>query len=224
MTETPRYDEAKNQCNICKYGLAFKTVVGAVDEIVQPNTGERTRMANRFQKLLYFLSAESPILIIFAIVWLIEKSTWSKPVSINWKVPVLLVIVSVLLVIIFNRSFNYGKENLQKIHVTATDISGGDAWIVAFIITYLFPLAEFQFGELIKPIVGIVIVLLLITMTFTDFMTPHPILYLRGYHFYSLDVEGAHNDYHLVSKKRLKRASDVKEVSQIFEFLLLRQG
>jgi hypothetical protein len=33
-------------------------------------------MANRFQKLLYFLSAESPILIMFAFVWLIvEKNT-----------------------------------------------------------------------------------------------------------------------------------------------------
>lgn len=181
-------------------------------------------MANRFQKLIYFLSAESPILIMFALVWLIKKSTWAKPISISWKIPVLLLILSILLIIIFNRSFNYGKKNLQKIHVTCSDISGGDAWIVAYIITYLLPLAEFQLGGIIKPIIGIVIVLLLMTMTFTDFMTPHPILYLRGYHFYSLDVEGAHNDYQLVSKKRLKRASDVKEVSQIFEFLLLRQG
>ena len=181
-------------------------------------------MANRFQKLLYFLSAESPILIMFALVWLVEKSIWTKPISISWKVPAILIIISIILIIAFNRSFNYGKENLQKITVTGTDISGGDAWIVAYIITYLLPLAEFQFGGLIKPIVGIVIILLLISMTFTDFMTPHPILYLRGYHFYSLDVEGAHSDYHLVSKKKLKRASDVKEVSQIFEFLLLRQG
>jgi hypothetical protein len=181
-------------------------------------------MANRFQKLIYFLSAESPILVMVAIVWLIEKSTWIKPISISWKVPTLLIIVSVFLILTFNRAFNYGKENLQKTHVTCSDISGGDAWIVAYIITYMLPLAEFQFGEIIKPVVGIMIVLLLMTMTFTDFMTPHPILYLRGYHFYSLDVEGAHNDYHLVSKKKIKRASDVKEVSQIFEFLLLRQG
>lgn len=86
----------------------------------------------------------------------------------------LLLIVSILLIIIFNRSFNYGKKNLQKIHVTCSDISGGDAWIVAYIITYLLPLAEFQLGGIIKPIIGIVIVLLLMTMTFTDFMTPHP--------------------------------------------------
>ena len=91
-------------------------------------------------------------------------------------------------------------------------------------ITYLLPLASFQFGEMVKPVVGIVIVILLIAMTFTDFMTPHPILYLRGYHFYSLDVEGAHSGYNLISKKKLKRASDVASVSQVFEFLLLRQG
>lgn len=30
-------------------------------------------MANRFQKLIYFLSAESPILVMVAIVWLIDR-------------------------------------------------------------------------------------------------------------------------------------------------------
>lgn len=181
-------------------------------------------MANRFQKLLYFLSAESPILIMFAVVWLIEKSTWTKPIDISWKVPTALILLSVLLLFAFNHAFNYGKKNLQTIQVSASGISGGDEWIVAYIISYLLPLAEFQFGGLIKPIVGIVVVLLLAAMTFTDFMTPHPLLYLRGYHFYSLDVEGAHSDYHLISKKRMKRALDVTNVSQIFEFLLLRQG
>ena len=181
-------------------------------------------MANRVQKLIYFLSAESPIMVIFALVWLVEKSTWTKPLQISWKVPLILLLVSVVLVTLFNISFNYGMKNLQKIPVKGSDITGGDPWIVAYVITYLLPLASFQFGELVKPIVGIVIVILLIVMTFTDFMIPHPVLYLRGYHFYTLDVEGAHSGYNLVSKKKLKRASDVTSVSQVFEFLLLRQG
>lgn len=181
-------------------------------------------MANRIQKLLYFLSAESPILIMFAIVWLIEKSTWSKPISISWKIPTILITLSVLLIIAFNYSFDYGKKNLQTIPVSATEISGGDEWIVAYIISYILPLAEFQFGEMIKPVVGAAVLMLLVVLTFTDYMTPHPILYLRRYHFYKLDIEGAHAGYNLISKKKLKRSSDVRKVSQVFEFLLLRQG
>lgn len=181
-------------------------------------------MANRIQKLLYFLSAESPILIVFAIVWLIEKSTWSKPISISWKIPTILITLSVLLIIAFNYSFDYGKKNLQTIPVSATEISGGDEWIVAYIISYILPLAEFQFGEMIKPVVGAAVLMLLVVLTFTDYMTPHPILYLRRYHFYKLDIEGAHAGYNLISKKKLKRSSDVRKVSQVFEFLLLQQG
>ena len=181
-------------------------------------------MANRIQKLLYFLSAESPILIVFAIVWLIEKSTWSKPISISWKIPTILITLSVLLIIAFNYSFDYGKKNLQTIPVSATEISGGDEWIVAYIISYILPLAEFQFGEMIKPVVGAAVLMLLVVLTFTDYMTPHPILYLRRYHFYKLNIEGAHAGYNLISKKKLKRSSDVRKVSQVFGFLLLRQG
>lgn len=181
-------------------------------------------MANRVQKLLYFLSAESPILIMFAIVWMIKKSTWTKPISVSWKIPLLLISFSIFLIVVFNYSFDYGKKNLQTIPISASGISGGDEWIVAYIISYLLPLAEFQFGNMIKSVVGAVIIILLATITFTDFMTPHPILYLRRYHFYKIDVEGAHAGYNLISKKKLKRASDVKIVSQVFEFLLLRQG
>lgn len=182
-------------------------------------------MANRLQKFIYFLSAETPILFVFALVWLIEKSDFkAAPVVISWKVPVILIVISVVLLWLFNRSFNFGLKHLQTMRVTASDISGGDTWIVAYVITYLLPLASFQFGEFVKPVVAVIIAVLLITMTFTDFMTPHPWLYLRGFHFYSLDVEGAQSGYHLISKKRIKSAKDVKTVSQIYEFLLIRQG
>ena len=33
-------------------------------------------MANRFQKFIYYLSAEAPILFVLAIVWWIQKKNW----------------------------------------------------------------------------------------------------------------------------------------------------
>jgi len=180
-------------------------------------------MANRLQKFIYIVSAESPILIFFGIVWLIEKSSWTKPFVISWKIPLLLMIIAVISVVIFNISFNYGKKHLQTIQITGTNISCGDGWIVAYVVSYLLPFASFQFGTYIKPVLAFILPLLLIILTFTDYAIPHPWLYMRKYHFYSLDVEGAASGYHLISRKKLRRASDVKSVSQIFEFLLLRE-
>ncbi len=180
-------------------------------------------MANRLQKFIYIVSAESPILIFFGIVWLIEKSTWTKPFVISWKVPLLLMIIAVVSIMVFNIFFNYGKKHLQTIKVTGTDLSCVDGWIVAYVISYLLPFASLQFGTYIKPVLALMLVLLLTILTFTDYVTPHPWLYLRRYHFYNLDVEGAASGYHLISRKKLRRASDVKCVMQIFEFLLLRE-
>ncbi|SEL98337.1 hypothetical protein SAMN04487770_12262 [Butyrivibrio sp. ob235] len=180
-------------------------------------------MANRLQKFIYTVSAESPILIFGGIVWLIKKSTWSNPIVISWKVPLVMLAIVGIIMVIFNISFNYGKKHLQTMRVTGTDISCGDGWIVAYIISYLLPFATFQFESYIKPVLGIIIVMLLVVLTFTDYVTPHPWLYLRRYHFYNLDVEGAASGYHLISRKKLRRPSDVNRVAQVFEFLLLRE-
>ena len=186
--------------------------------------GKGVTMANRLQKLIYFTSAESPIIIMFAIVWLIKKSTWKRPIDISWEVPLLLLLVSATLIVTFIGTFKYGMKNLQTIPIKGLDIASGDSWIVAYVVSYLAPFISFEFGELIIPIAGIVIGVLLVTLTLTDFVTPHPVLYLLGYHFYTLNVEGAHSGYNLISRKRIKRASDVTSVSQVFEFLLLRKG
>ena len=37
-------------------------------------------MGNKFQKLLYNLSAAAPVCFVFSIVWLIQKKTWQLPV------------------------------------------------------------------------------------------------------------------------------------------------
>lgn len=182
-------------------------------------------MSNRLQKGIYYLSAASPILIVSAIVWIIKKSSWTDPVSISWEIPALLLAISALSIAAFIVSFQFGKRNLQIITVNGTNISNGDGWIVAFAGTYLIPLLSFPFGESSGVTVSIAAAVLMLTvLTFTDYVTPHPLLYLCNYHFYRLDVEGAQSDYCLISKKQLKHAADVKSVSQIFDGLLLRRG
>lgn len=115
-------------------------------------------MANRLQKFIYLLSAESPILLIIAIVWLIEKSSFLNPITISWKNPLILFIIVVVSIVTFNISFNYGRNHLQIMEVNGSEFYCGDGWMVGYVAAYLFPLITFKFGEVIIPVATIVAV------------------------------------------------------------------
>ncbi len=174
-------------------------------------------MANRFQKFIYYLTAEAPIMIFLAIAWLIRKPS-------SWKVPVVLLVGATLLIIFFNCFFNYAKRNLPTIDVIAGKPANADGWLIGYIISYLLPIASIAIGDIIWLIVAIIAVTVLLAFTFTDYITPHPLLYIRGYKTYHIDVEGAASGYTLISKKKLRKAEDIKKVVRVFEFLLIRIG
>lgn len=66
-------------------------------------------MANRLQKLLYFLSAEAPVMVMAAVVWAVQKEVWVGSV--------VLTAIAVTLIILFNIAFIYAKKNLPSIPV-----------------------------------------------------------------------------------------------------------
>lgn len=173
-------------------------------------------MPNRIQKLLYFLSAEAPILIMLAIVWAIQNT--------DWKVPVLLISIAVVVILMFNFSFNYAKKNLPGIPVRVTDLANGDEWIVAYVISYLLPFASLVLNQYVAWIACFIVLILMVALTITDYVSPHPWLYLKGYHFYKISVEGANSGYYLISKQTLRKPKDVTYVSRVFEFLLIRNN
>lgn len=181
-------------------------------------------MANRFQKFIYYLSAETPVLLVLGIMWLFEKSTWQKPIMISWKVPALLFIVSTILVIVFIAFFNRAKANLSIIIVKVTDYRSAEGWLVAYVVTYLLPLVSIVFGDVAWGVLATVLMILLVVLTFSDHVTPHPLLFFLGYHFYELDVDGAASGYIVISQKRIRNVADFNKVSRVFEFLLIRLG
>lgn len=86
-------------------------------------------MPNFLQKWLYNLSAGAPLLLVFAIVWYCEKRIWI--------VSAVCVGLATLLMVLMLVAFSYGKRNLPPIIITVTDVSPNDAWIVAYIISYI---------------------------------------------------------------------------------------
>lgn len=181
-------------------------------------------MANRFQKFIYYFSAEAPILLVLSIMWLVEKSAWKKPIMISWKVPALLLIASVILVIAFVLFFNRAKADLSLINITGTDYRSADGWLVAYVGTYLLPLTSIGWGDIAWVVLASVLIILMLVLTFSDHVTPHPLLFCMGYHFYEVDVEGAASGYTVISKRQIRNVADFKKVSRVFEFLLIRLG
>ncbi len=176
-------------------------------------------MPNRLQKLIYYLSAGAPILLVFAIVYILKYTNdeWQ-----SFIFPILLILISIVLIKLFNISFNYANKNLPQIPVKVIEISGDDGLIVAYVISYLLPFASLGNISIIAPVAVIIFVLLMVVLTFTDYVTPHFILFCRGYHFYEVNIENARRNMKIVSKKRLRGPSDIKYVKRVFESLLIK--
>lgn len=185
---------------------------------------ENRIMANRFQKFIYYFSAEAPVLIVFAILWLWKKSKWTKPVSISWKTPALLVVASIVLIVLFNIFFNKAKSGLSVLEVKGTAFRSADGWLIAYVGSYLLPLASLAWGDVAWVVLAVVLFILMAILVFSDYVTPHPLLFCKGYHFYELDMDGAASGFTVISKKPIRNVNDFKKVSRVFEFLLIRMG
>ena len=90
--------------------------------------------------------------------------------------------------------------------------------------TDCIPFVLLMVGELRWIVLGILLLIILSVLVFSDYVTPHPVLFCMRYHFYELKVEGLASDYKVISKKQIRNAKDIRRVSRIFEFLLIRMG
>ena len=75
-------------------------------------------MGNGLQKMIYNLSAASPILFVFSVIWLIQKKTWI--------LPAICVVLGIGIIFVFAKSFSYGLKNLAPIQIRTSDISPND--------------------------------------------------------------------------------------------------
>lgn len=177
---------------------------------------EELILANRFQKFIYHLSAEAPVLFVFAIVWLIQKN--------SWMIPLILVGSGFFLIIIFTLFFKKAKSSLSILDVEGVEYKCVDGWLIGYVTTYLIPFISLILGDVSWIVLGVLLLIILSVLVFSDYVTPHPVLFFMRYHFYELKVEGLASDYKVISKKQIRNAKDIRRVSRIFEFLLIRMG
>ena len=170
-------------------------------------------MANGLQKLIYNMSVASPLLIVFALVWYIQKKSWT--------IPIICVVVAVVLILCMLKSFSYGKKHLAPIQIRTSDISPSDGWIVVYIITYILPFASMIINDLNLIMCSVVAFAIAVIAAYVNTAIPNPILFFQRYHFYSISAENGISGYVLISKRKLRKKQDLKAVNRVFEFLLL---
>lgn len=169
-------------------------------------------MPNFLQKWLYNLSAGAPLLLVFSIVWYCEKKTWT--------VPIICACVSIALTVLMLVAFAYGKRNLPPVAITVTDVAPHDAWIVAYIVSYLLPFASMAMEDYNLLLFFAISAAVVLLAPFVNSAVPNPLLVLCGYHFYQITAENGVSGYVLISRRRIRNAKTIKLVNRVFEFLL----
>lgn len=170
-------------------------------------------MANLFQKFIYNVSAIAPLSFIFAFVWYLQKGTI--------VIPCIMIIVGIVLILLLAFFVVYGEKHLATITIRTDCITPYDAWMIGYIIAYMLPFASLVIQELNLIILTLVLVILIICVTLMNNAIPNPILYASRYHFYHISGKHGVSGYVLISKRKLRKAKDVKIVKPIFDFLFL---
>ena len=110
---------------------------------------------------------------------------------------------------------------MAPITIQATDISPKDAWIVAYITSYMFPFASMAIDDFDVIVCGTIATVLVVIILFVNSATPNPLLFLRKYHFYEVGTENGVSGYLLICKRKPRKAKDILTVKRVFEFLLI---
>lgn len=170
-------------------------------------------MANIMQKFIYNISAAAPLSFMFALVWYIQQGTL--------VVPLFNLALGIFLIIIFAVSFLYGKRNLPTVPIRVCELSPNDSWVIAYIMAYALPFVSMVISELNLTIAGIIACVLIVAAPYVNTAIPNPLLFFVGYHFYHITAKNGVSGYIFISKRKLRRSSDVKLINRVFEFLLL---
>lgn len=182
-------------------------------DVLISNAKEIWIMGNKFQKLLYNLSAAAPVCFVFSIVWLIQKKTW--------QLPVVCVAIAIAIILLFYKSFEYGLKNLSPIPIRTADISPNDNWIVIYILTYLLPFASIVIDDFNLIVCSAIALLIAIVAPFINSAIPNPLLFIKKYHFYQVGGEHGISGYILITRKKYRSKQELKTVNRMFDFLLL---
>lgn len=171
------------------------------------------KMGNTLQRIIYYASCATPIAFTFSIVWCIQEHTC--------LVPSIIILVGIFILIVFKKSFSYALKSSQITTVNVIEVIPKDGWVLAYIISYLFPFVSFVIDDVDYLLFGMLSLLFVIIAGCMHSATPNPILWAFGYHFYELKSKHGMSGYIYACKGKVCTPKDIKTAGRYFDLLLI---
>lgn len=186
-------------------------------------------MANKLQKLLFNLSTMSPLVLIFTIVYWLEKevkvfSEQENKTQINFSAVALMIIILTSISFAFY-SIWFVKtchKKLERIPIGIDSIVPHDTWVIVVLLSYALPAAGVVFKDLNLYISIVVILFWVLFLALSNTILPNPLLMLQGYHFYKITTIDGSSDIFLLSKRKsIQNRNAVNAVMTAFHYLAI---
>lgn len=186
-------------------------------------------MANKLQKLLFNLSTMSPLVLIFAIVYWLEKdikvfSEQENTIQINIAAIALIIIMLISISFAFYSTWfvKACHKKLERIPIGIDSIVPHDTWVIVVLLSYALPAAGVVFKDLNLYISIVVILFWVLFLAISNTILPNPLLMLQGYHFYKITTIDGSSDIFLLSKRKsIQNRNAVNTVMTAFHYLAI---
>lgn len=169
-------------------------------------------MLSSVARFLFAMAAISPVALVWAIV------DWERN-GLGMAQFVVLLLGAIIGFICWLLLF-LSHKHLTKVSFTATEIKAVDNEVVAYVVTYLFPLVAPESAHGVVGQVAVVLVLAFVLATSNAF-TFNPLLTLMGYKFYEVKSNSGVT-YLFVSKYDITDVKRIQHVGKLSRHLLLQ--
>lgn len=188
-------------------------------------------MANKFQKLLFNLSTMSPLVLIFAIVYWIEKDIELFLMEAN-ETHVNIISIIIIAIITISAAFSFYsiafvllcRKKMERMPISVDSIVPNDTWVIVVLLSYALPAAGIVFQDTNLYISIAVILFWILFLALSNAIIPNPLSMIWGYHFYKISTVDGSTDICLLSMRRgIHNRKSINTVMIAFNYLAIEE-
>lgn len=166
----------------------------------------------KLAKLLLVLTSTAPILLTLAFVEFLTKKNWA-------------IIIPLLMVVMFFSAFCFyvlmqAPKKLEIFNLNSASTKPADNEIVGFILAYLIPILNASYNEVNFHLMAFIYGLFVVIAWNSNAYHFNPILGILGFSAYEITTK-ENITYVLLTRKTLRKNSDVSKVCQLTQYMLL---
>lgn len=182
-------------------------------------------MFSNLIKILFVISAYSPIFLIAGIVEIVNITNEGYSISLieSWKEifnRVNLIFCFIILFPLCALIITWAKNNLTKNRIEIKAIKSADFNLPTFIVSYFLPCIELLKKDSTYMIVWCILLAIIVLINLKTYFY-NPCLKLFGYRYYEISTK-SDVTFVIISKEKLINANQVKSYSQLTDYVIIK--